>query len=104
MVGAGVGGTRTADGARRPLLGVLGADLVELTEGMFPVLFRVLVTGKAGSAMFGGPLEGRDGRGRVVAIAVCGDADGIRKAGAANKYMGCGSRNHPPDSVASINT
>ena len=90
-----MGGTRTADGARSPLLGVLGADFVELTEGIFPVLFRVLATGKAGSAMFGGPLEGRDGRGRVVAIVVCCGADEIRKAASASENMGCGSKDHP---------
>ena len=37
---------------------------------MLPVLLRVLLTGKAGKAMFGGPLDGRDGRGRAVAM-VC---------------------------------
>lgn len=33
---------------------------------MFPVLFLVFVIGNAGSAIFGGPSEGRDGRGRAV--------------------------------------
>lgn len=39
-----------------------------LGVGMPPVLLRVLGTGRAGRAMDGGPLEGRDGRGSVVAI------------------------------------
>jgi hypothetical protein len=58
------------DGARSPLLGVDGADLAGVGEGegMFPVLFRVLCTGKAGKAMFGGPFEVRAGRGKAVAI------------------------------------
>jgi hypothetical protein len=64
----GLRGGRFADGARKPLLGVVGADLVEIADGMLPVLLRVLVTGKAGSAMLGGPLDGREGRGSVVAI------------------------------------
>ena len=67
-MGAGlVGGANDAEGARRPLLGVPGADLLA-GVGMPPVLFRVLGIGKAGKAMDGGPLEGRDGRGSVVAI------------------------------------
>lgn len=70
VVGAGLGGGRfAAEGARRPLLGVPGADRMELTVGMLPVLFRVLLMGRAGRAMSGGPLEGRDGRGKVVVMA-----------------------------------
>lgn len=68
MIGAGVGGARTLDGALRPLLGVDGADFAGAGDEIFPVLFRVLVTGKAGNAMFGGPFEGRDGLGKAVAI------------------------------------
>jgi hypothetical protein len=56
------------EGARKPLRGVDGADLVEIADGMLPVLFRVFEMGKAGSAMLGGPLDGREGRGRVVVI------------------------------------
>lgn len=36
--------------------------------GIFSVLRRVLCTGNAGNAMFGGPLEARDGRGSAVAM------------------------------------
>lgn len=69
-VGAGdVGGRKVVDGARRPLLelGVDGLDL-EAGVGMPPVLFLVLGIGRAGSAIDGGPFDGRDGRGSVVAI------------------------------------
>lgn len=54
------------DGTRRPVLGVLLADL----EGgaRAPVLFLVFGTGRAGRAMLGGPFDGRDGRGSVAAI------------------------------------
>jgi hypothetical protein len=62
-VGAGSdGGGNAADGARIPVLGVLGVDLLA-TVGSPPVLFRVLPTGSAGRAAVGGPLEGREGRG-----------------------------------------
>ena len=57
------------EGALRPLWGVFGADLEEPRVGIFPVLFRVLLMGKAGRAIFGGPLDGRDGRGSVVVMA-----------------------------------
>ena len=68
LVGAGLGGGCMAtEGARKPLFGVPGIILAGL-DGMFPVLFRVLVTGNAGSAIFGGPSEGRDGRGSVVVM------------------------------------
>lgn len=71
-VGAGVaGGRNVVDGALIPLLlGVLAPDL--LGVGMAPLLFRVFATGSAGRAMFGGPLDGRDGRGSVVAMAKVG--------------------------------
>jgi len=66
-VGAGVDGVEyAADGARRPLLGVLVADREGVASA--PVLFLVFGTGRAGRAMLGGPLEDRDGLGRVVAI------------------------------------
>lgn len=58
------------DGARRPLLGVDGADFAGVASDIFPVLFRVLFTGKAGNAMFGGPFDGRAGRGNAVAIMI----------------------------------
>ena len=60
----------TLDGVRSPFLGVLAADFegVAPAARRLPVLFRVLGTGRAGRATFGGPLDGRDGRGRVVAM------------------------------------
>jgi hypothetical protein len=62
-VGAGNdGGGNAADGARRPVLGVFGVDLLA-GVGRPPVLFRVLPTGSAGRAAVGGPLDGREGRG-----------------------------------------
>lgn len=64
--GLGGGGRCDVEGARSPL-GVLGADL-ELGVGMFPVLFRDLLTGRDGSAMLGGPFDGLDGLGRVVVM------------------------------------
>lgn len=57
------------DGALN-LLGVVGADLA---DGIFPVLFLVLLMGRAGKAIFGGPLDGPDGpegRGRAVVMVV----------------------------------
>jgi hypothetical protein len=64
-VGAGVaGGSRLADGARRPLLGVVGVDLL----ARLLLLFLVLLTGSAGSAIVGGEFEGRDGLGSAVDI------------------------------------
>lgn len=64
-VGAGTGGGRFVDGARSPLLGVLG-DL--LAACRLPVLLRVLGTGSAGNAEFGGPTDGRGGLGNVVIV------------------------------------
>lgn len=51
------------EGARKPLLGRLGAvEALKLeTVGMFPVLLRVF--GSAGNADVGGPIEGLEGRG-----------------------------------------
>lgn len=72
-VGAGVDGAvvYTLDGVRRPLLGVLAPDFEGVAAARrFPVLFRVLGTGRAGRATFGGPFDGRDGRGSVVVMAV----------------------------------
>lgn len=67
-VGAGVvGGRNDDDGARRPVLGVFGVDLLTGTAKP-PVLFRVLPIGRAGSATVGGPFDGRDGRGSAVDI------------------------------------
>lgn len=70
LIGAGFGGAKPMlDGVRRPDLGVPGADLLELGGlGILPVLLRVLLTGRAGRAMLGGPSEGRDGRGNVVVM------------------------------------
>jgi len=45
------------DGARSPVFGVAGVDLLP------PVLLRVFETGNAGSADVGGASEGREGRG-----------------------------------------
>lgn len=69
-MGAGPGGARLiVDGARRPDLGVPGADLVDdVCVGKLPLLLRVLFTGRAGRAILGGPTDGRDGRGNVVVI------------------------------------
>jgi hypothetical protein len=69
-VGAGeVGGSRLDEGARRPLLGVFGVDLLEGAPKL-PVLFLVLGTGRAGSAIVGGALEGRGGLGSAVDISI----------------------------------
>ena len=69
-VGAGDGGAVlcTLDGARSPLFGVLDADFEGVAAERLLVLLRVLATGSAGSATFGGPLEGREGRGSVVVM------------------------------------
>lgn len=74
VVGTGVGGVKILEGARRPLLGVDGADFTGACDGIFSVLFRVLCTGKAGNAILGGPFEDRDGRGKAVAISSTGSA------------------------------
>jgi hypothetical protein len=67
VVGAGPGGARLiAEGVLKPDRGVPGADFGVF--GIFPVLLRVLLTGKAGKAMLGGPRDGRDGRGNAVVI------------------------------------
>lgn len=63
-------GSRVVDGARRPVLGVAGVDL--LCDGARElVLFLVLGTGSAGRAIVGGPFEGRDGLGSVVMVKPC---------------------------------
>lgn len=69
VVGAGVAGGKkvVVEGARRPLLGVLGAVLPTGVETL-PVLLRVFPTGSAGRAALGGPLDGRDALGSAVAI------------------------------------
>ena len=69
-VGAGVvGGRKVLDGARRPLLGVFGADLAPgVAVATLPVLLRVLPIGRAGRAVVGGPLEGRDALGSGAAM------------------------------------
>lgn len=63
-----VGGKRALEGARRPLLGVLGVLVGEARpEGPF----RVFATGRAGRAEVGGPpVEGRDGFGRPPGAAI----------------------------------
>lgn len=71
-VGAGlIERTLFVEGALRPLLGVLGICLVGFGLGRAPVLFRVLLTGNAGRAMLGGPLEARAGRGKAAAMVSC---------------------------------
>lgn len=65
--GLGGGGRFAADGALSLLPGVVGADRA---VGMLPVLFLVLLMGRAGSAMFGGPFDGPEGRGRAVVMLV----------------------------------
>lgn len=69
-VGAGEGGgPRTLlDGARNPLFGVVG---LLFGVAIPPVLFRVLVIGRAGKEELGGPFDGR-GRGKVVVMMVDG--------------------------------
>ena len=68
-VGAGVvgGGPSAPEGARSPLLGEL-KDLAGVVGGCKPGAFRVFATGRAGRAILGGPLEGREGFGSVVVI------------------------------------
>lgn len=48
-----------AEGARKPLFGMLGVrlpeDLISEMVGMFPVLLRVFDMGNAGKAVVGGP-------------------------------------------------
>lgn len=58
------------EGARRPLLGRLGApsELKSESVGMAPVLLRVLVLGRAGRALVGGPRDGLEGRGSEAAM------------------------------------
>jgi hypothetical protein len=55
----GEGRPRFVKGARSPLLGKLGGDVLLFSKldkvGIAPVLFRVFVIGKAGSAVVGGP-------------------------------------------------
>lgn len=65
MVG---GGNSVLDGARSPVFGVLVSDLAGVDGGCKPEPFRVFVTGSAGRAMVGGPLEGREGLGSAVVI------------------------------------
>lgn len=72
VAGAGVGGGRcVVDGARSPLLGVLGVVNDFPGDPIPPVLFRVFGIGKAGSADVGGPIEGRDGLG-MIPVAIVG--------------------------------
>lgn len=72
--GAGVvgGGNNVLDGARRPVLGVVASNRAGVFAGVdgvcSPEDFLVLATGRAGRAIVGGPLEGREGFGSVVVI------------------------------------
>lgn len=66
-VGAGPGGGIAEDGARKPLFGVDGGLPVAVERA--PVLFLVFTTGRAGRAVLGGPLEGREGLG-IVLVAI----------------------------------
>jgi hypothetical protein len=66
------GGICDVEGARSPLFGKLRVedpDWKSESVGMLPILLRVFVVGKAGSAVVGGPYEGPDGRGIAAAIA-----------------------------------
>lgn len=65
--GLGGGGRWEVEGALR-LVGVLETDRFGCDVVIPVVLLRVFETGSAGSAMFGGPLEGLAGRGSVVVI------------------------------------
>lgn len=70
VVGAGVvgGGSWVVEGVRSPLLGVAISDLPGVDGGWSPDDFRVLVTGSAGRAIFGGALGFRCGLGSAVVI------------------------------------
>jgi len=62
-VGAGLAGGRyVLEGARSPVFGVAGVNLLAGVDSP-PVLLRVLLTGNAGRAVVGGASEGREGRG-----------------------------------------
>ena len=52
-----------ADGRKEPPESRFDSELIELTES-----FRVFAIGREGRGVFGGPREGREGLGRVVAI------------------------------------
>jgi hypothetical protein len=71
---AGGGIPEEVEGARRPLLGKLGGEVPDLskldTVGIAPVLLRVFVVGKAGSAVVGGPYDGLEGRGIAAAMTI----------------------------------
>jgi hypothetical protein len=64
------GDTPALEGARMPLLGsgVWDPILVSSDVVVVPVLFRDFATGIGGNAVVGGPHDGREGRGRVVAM------------------------------------
>jgi hypothetical protein len=55
---------------------VAGVDLLA-GVGIPPVLLRVLPTGNAGSATVGGPIEGREGRGKEFDMALS-VSDGLK--------------------------
>lgn len=66
------GGIPDVEGARSPLFGKLGGEVPLLSKldkvGIAPVLLRVFVVGKAGSAVVGGPYDGLEGRGIAAAM------------------------------------
>jgi len=70
VVGAGVagGGSWVDEGVRSPLLGVVISDLAGVDGGWIPDDLRVLATGSAGRAIFGGALGFRCGLGSAVVI------------------------------------
>lgn len=70
VVGAGVagGGSWVEEGARNPLLGVVINDLAGVDGCWRPDDFRVLATGSAGRAIFGGAWGFRCGLGSAVVI------------------------------------
>lgn len=59
------------EGARNPVLGVVVSDLADVDGGCSPEDLRVLLTGSAGRAIVGGPLDGREGLGSAVVIFFC---------------------------------
>ncbi len=92
-VGAGeAGGRKVVDGARSPLLGVFGFDLAATGVVTLPVLLRVLPTGRAGSAELGGPREGLDVLGSVVAMADEDRGCSVTASLLTQYDLGCASR------------
>lgn len=62
------GGNNVEEGVRSPVLGVDVNDLAGVDGGCKPDALRVLATGRAGSAIVGGPFEGLEGFWSAVVI------------------------------------